>query len=243
MSEATTEAESKAVDLSALSALGLYNQDEAADTAYARLLILGAPKIGKTTAVVSTAPAPLIINCDGMSATKYAAKQGAKFSGFDVTGSRASWLKAQGIAKKAVEADVARTIVVDTMTLLADDIRDELMVQGFSGFELYGELASSLLGGMKRLYKLDAHVIIIAHMTPGEGTEAGVIPLIAGQAKVKIPAIAHDVALFEYNLDTGARQFAVGPQRNWAYSGRNVKRSAVVAPTIPALFTELGIAL
>jgi hypothetical protein len=72
-----------------MAALGFYSQQDARDSAFARLLLLGPSKLGKTTAVVSTAPGPVVVlNADGDSALKYPAKIGAKFGALDITNRR-----------------------------------------------------------------------------------------------------------------------------------------------------------
>lgn len=225
-----------------LSALGVYTADEAAADAFARCLVLGPPKRGKTTAIVTTAPAPFVINCDGDSALKYPAKLRAKFLADDVA-TRRGFKAAIVKAEKLVDAGLARTIVVDSITLLADSLLDEITLT-LEGYEIWTELAKALVGGVKRLFTLPAHVFMIAHMVPAGDTGEGIVPLIGGQAKIKIPAIAHDCVLFDYNPDRKPeRQFLIGPQKEWHYSGRNVKRSCAVDATVPAMFAELGIAL
>jgi hypothetical protein len=224
-----------------LAALGVYNESEAKDSAFARILMLGPPKVGKTTSILTSAPDPLIINCDGDSATKYAAKQGGKFLALDAN-TRKEWVAARNTAKKLVDAGHVRTVVLDSLTLLADNLVDELGVT-LEGHDLWREVLAQVVGGVKRLFALQAHVIVVAHMIHGS-EEEGIVPLLAGQAKIKIPAIAHDCVLFDFVAGRKPeRQYLVGPQALWSYSGRNVRRSCATDATIPALFAELGIAL
>lgn len=243
--------ERKAVDLSALGALTL---GDIQDTAYARILVLGPPKRGKTTAILQDAPDPYVINCDAndptdSSAIKYALKCGAQPVGVSNVTDRASWGKALRIARAGVangEGPI-RTVLIDSLTLLADNLIDEIG-QHLKGYDKWGELATQLVGGVKAAFSLKAHVILVAHMVPSisddDGNGEGIVPLIGGQAKIKIPAIAHDCVLFDYvHGRNPERMFLIGPQGDWNYAGRNVKRSCAVPANCEALFAELGIAL
>lgn len=237
VSEAEAEAKAKA------EALGLYDQQSAAEDAYARVMVLGHAKSGKTTCLSLTAPKPMIINCDGLGATKGAASEGAQFLGADVT-SVATWGQAIIKARKAVDAGLVQTIILDTATLLADTLLDEL-VQKFEGYDLWRELEKLLVGGVKQLNKLDAHVFVTAHVDPGtQDNAAGQMPSIGGKSKFKLPAIMHDWILLDVDPSRKPeRVWLLGPQKQWNHSGRNIRRSVRVEATVPALFEELGIKL
>jgi hypothetical protein len=208
-------------------------------SAFARILLLGPAKAGKSTAC-ATAPSPLVINCDGQGALKGAARLGGKFLAIDAY-SRATWKAAIRQAVGWATEEKCRTIVVDSVTLLQDNLLDEIG-QSFSGFEKWGELARELVGGLKILLKAPAHLIVTAHMMADSDNIAGIVPVLSGQSKTRIPALLDDWVLLETLTEpTVKRQFLVGPQKNWTASGRNVRRSCAVEPTIPALFAELGI--
>lgn len=230
---------------SVLSAAGFYDQDEVAETAFARILLLGPGKIGKTTALLTTAPGPIaILNCDGDSATKFARKQGAKYLTCDIT-SRATWKAARIAVKKAVEAGEVRTVILDSVSILAKTLVEEISITESDKRALYGELGTQM-GFVKRIFELPCHVFVVAHITApykdDDNEEEGILPLIPGQSKMYIPTIAHDIVLFDYVCGrTPERQFVIGPQKNWSYGGRNVKRSCVTPANVPALFAELGI--
>lgn len=227
-----------------LEALGVFNQDEVAASAWARILIIGPIKSGKTTAIVTTAPDPLVINCDLFDSTLFAKKQGAKFLQIPVD-SLAAWKKAQLTARKCVEAGVARTVIVDTATMLSDNLIEELLMKyGDDSRGAYGELLSQIMGGIKRLCKLEAHVIVVGHIAPEWNEVEGIMPLIAGQSKTKLPALMTDWVTYDYNPEAKIqRRFLVGSQGKWTHAGRNVSRSTIVPASIPALFEELGIKL
>lgn len=227
-----------------LAALGVMTQDEARDNAFARILLLGPAKAGKTTAIAGTAPLPLVINCDGQSATKGARNvhPEQRFNVIEAT-SRSTLKHALSVAEKLVAAGAAKTIVLDTITLLADNLLDECSVT-LDGYDLWNEMADQLVGCVKRLSKLEAHLFVIAHMKPDSDPAAGIMPAIPGQSKVRIPAMLDDWILLDVNPEaTPERAFLLGPQKSWTHSGRNVRRTCAVPANVPALFEELGLAL
>lgn len=219
---------------------GFHAQDAMLEDTYARILLLGAMKVGKTTAVLSTSPGPVaVLNCDGVGATKYPATQGAKFMQIDVR-SRATWAKGCASAVKAAKAGQIKTIVVDTVTLLGDEILDELKLLNFQGFDLWNELADSLKSGLRKLLDAPAHLIVIAHMDPREDEVSGIMPLIPGGTKVWLPSKVADWVLFDYA--DGKRQFLLGPQKMWSHSGRNIKKSEAIEADVCEMFARMGIA-
>lgn len=236
-----TKAAPKALDLDAL---GVISGKDAASNAYARVLLIGAAKAGKTTAVLATAPDALHINCDGASASKMANNLGAEFHTLDyVVTTRAALRRAIETSEKLVAAGVVRTVVLDSITLLCDNLLDEISVT-MTGYDVWNELADHLCGAVKKLCKLDAHIFVIAHMDPSEDEVAGITPAIKGQSKVRIPAMLDDWILLD--VEPGRkpeRQFLLGAQKTWSHSGRNIKRSCAIDATVPVLFKELGLAL
>jgi AAA domain-containing protein len=244
--EVEKEVEAPALDINAM---GGYSGEDVAASAYARVLMLGPSKRGKTTSILTTAPKPVILNADGdESATHYAATICKRnnipmFNGFDVR-DRASWRAGIDFATKLVDAGVAQTVLVDTATLLAFNVWAEVSLK-LEGFEIWNEVERKILGGLQKLFELPAHVFVTAHMDPGgKDSSEGIMPLIGGRLKRLIPAVAHDVVLFDYVQGRNPeRMFLVGPQGEWNYSGRNVRRSTAVPATVPALFEELGIVL
>jgi hypothetical protein len=220
---------------------GVMTGDQAVDEAFARILLLGPMKVGKTTACLATSPGPvLVINCDGNGATKYPATQGAKFYQLDVQ-SRKQWLAACKKAHDLAAAGKVRTIIVDTVTLLSDEIVDELKILQFQGYDLWNELEDNLKTGLRKLFESAAHVIVVAHMDPREDEIAGIMPLISGKTKVWLPSKVADWVLFTCGED-GKRQFLLGAQGKWSHAGRNVKRAAAIEADVGLMFDHLGIA-
>lgn len=222
-----------------LDELGIYDQDTAAESAFARVLLIGPAKAGKTTCLALGAPKPLILNCDGANATKGAANQGAKFAALDVT-NRVTWKKACATATKLAGEGHFRTIIVDTVSLLCDNLLDEIS-QELSGWDVWTELNNVVIRGVKQLLRAEAHVFIVSHMQPDHDKAAGIMPAIGGKLKVRLPALVDDWVQLHVDADRNARTFLLGPQKSWTHSGRNVKRTCEIEATVPALFAELGI--
>lgn len=224
-----------------LADLGCYTAAEIAESARARVLIVGPPKCGKTAALV-TAPKMLLINCDGPNAAKGAANVvDQEFSVIDVQ-SIASWKRAVDIAKKAVAAKVVESIAVDTLTLLADNVLDQLKTQGFQGFDLWNELDSVIRGTLKQLLQLDAHIFLTCHMHASYEGGAGILPLYPGQGKNKIAGMVDDWLLMDCVVGRKPeRQFILSPQSDWGGNCRSWKRQDTCEATVPALFAALGI--
>lgn len=240
-----SEVQAAAVDVAALRAsLGVMTQDEVEESAYARVLLLGPAKAGKTTAIAGTAPQPLIINCDGIGATK-----GAKHiydSTFDVVDAhnRAGLKNAVSVAEKMAAAGITKTVVLDTVTLLADSLLDEISVT-LTGWDIWTELENCVMGALKRLCKLPAHVFVIAHMSPAKDPTEGIMPAIGGKLKTRLPAYLDDWVLLDVENDRKPheRAFLLGPQKTWTHSGRNIRKKEMCEATVPALLGHLGIAL
>ena len=119
----------------ALDRMGASSLAEAADDAWARVLIMGPAKGGKTVACALTAPPPvLILNCDRMGAAAGAVSLAAEYKRdpqkdvfvVDVVGVD-HWLKSAERAVEAARDGLVRTVVVDTVTFLVDQVVREIV--------------------------------------------------------------------------------------------------------------------
>jgi hypothetical protein len=219
---------------------GLTASEDLADAAFARLLVLGAGKTGKTTSILKSSPGPILaINCDGEGATHPAIREGASFVEIPAD-TRNTWKKACETAVKLADDEKIRTIVVDTFTLLADNIVAECALT-LDGFDLWKEVGKYLQNGIRRLKQAQAHLIVTCHMDPLEDEIVGITPLIPGRTKTWLPGALSDILLFEMDQTTGKRQFLVGPQKYWTHSGRKVTRSCTIEPDMKKVFAELGL--
>jgi hypothetical protein len=222
---------------------GVLTQDEAKDNAFARILLLGPAKAGKTTCIAGTAPKPLVINCDGLSATK-GARLVHKQSRFLVAEaqSRAGLINAVKAAEALVAAGDVRTVILDTATLLVDNILDEVTKAGFEGWDRWEELEKAVMGSVKKLASLEAHLFVISHMDPTKDPAQGILPTIGGKLKTRLPAMLDDWILLDVDPERNPeRVFLLGPQKTWTHSGRNIRRRCMVEADVEALFEELEI--
>lgn len=214
--------------------------------AFARVLVLGAPKIGKTYCLASTLPSPFIINCDPNGSTQGPIADGAEFWQFDVSnpggvGCRKQWAAAQQAAAQMVKGGHTQHVVLDTASLLADNLLEDIMVTQNDKRAAYGDLLEAFMTGIKRLSELPAHLWVVAHLDPGKDTMSGVLPLIAGQSSRRLGAMMADWVCFEYDAERNPqRAFLVGPQKSWPGNGRNMRRTCVVEPNAVELLKELG---
>ena len=227
-----------------LKKMGVYSSDEAQDDAYARVMMLGPAKRGKTTSIAADAPSPLILNCDGAGACKWAAgharKIGNTFQVIDVE-SKADWQQTSRDAVSIAEAGACKTIIVDSLTLLSSALLDELSMV-YDGFELWREFMSLLIKPIRVLMTAPAHLFLIAHQLPGYDEREGIIPAIPGQAAQRLPAMVHDMVLFTHDQNRDPeRMFALGPQKGWDYGCRNINQSCMIPATATDLFEALGI--
>lgn len=216
---------------------------QVAEEDFARVLIVGQMKIGKTTALVSTAPKPLLLNCDGVGASHYAAvEQDADFLQLDI-GSVKAWNEGVKEAVRMAKDGECDSIIVDSATLLADEIVGHYRKAGKAGFELWGEVGIELQAGFRALMKAPAHIFIVAHIDPLKDPDAGVLPLIAGQTKVWLPARVSDWVLFDFDerRTPNPRAFLCGAQDGWPRSGRRATRAVTISPPdVGELLAELG---
>lgn len=221
--------------------LQVYDAERTEMEGWSRILLMGAAKSGKTCACTLTAPKPvLVMNCDGPSALVGAAALGAKFRAVDVSGVR-QWRDAVRWACDLASDEQVQTIVVDTLTLLADSVVEDL-ARSLKGFDLWGKVKDELMGGVRDLRNAEAHLIVTAHAMP-EDSLVGVLPAIPGKAGSRIPAMLHDWIWLDVDTSTSPpeRKFLVGPQKSWNHGARNAKRSVAIEADLGILFDELGI--
>jgi hypothetical protein len=222
--------------------LQLYDAEGTKADSWARILMLGPAKAGKTVACALTSPKPVfVINCDGEHALIGAAALAAEYSAVDVTTGQ-QWMDAIGYATSLAAEGKVQTIVVDTLTLLADNLVDDFS-RTMSGFDLWGAVKEYLVGGVRDLKQAEAHLIVTAHALANEDSIVGVLPAIPGKAGTRIPAMLHDWVWLDIDTKTepAERRFLVGPQKNWNHGARNAKRSISIKADVIELFKELGI--
>ena len=214
-----------------------YDESELQDSAFARVLVTGLPKSGKTVAVLSTAPTPIVvINCDKPGAPMAAKRHGATgLKICDVTNA-ASWRGAYQQAIKMAEAGECSSIVVDTITMLVNNIIAPEMARSNEGFAIWKETLNRTLAGLNALMESPAHIFLIAHY----GMEDGQISL-DGQLKQTVPALVHDRIHLDFNpKGKPPRTFLVGPTASGLAGGRHSDESKALPADIKAVLAEFG---
>jgi hypothetical protein len=213
-----------------------YDENELAAGAHARILVTGAPKAGKTTAVLTTAPGPIcVLNCDGPGAAMAAKRHGAKgLRILDVT-SPTKWKKGVAAACAQAEAGEVKSIVVDTVTVLVNQVLTLDYNTRFSGFEIWRNVLDAGMRGLMKLLSAPAHVFILSHYSVDDG-----LITLAGSLKQDVPALVHDRIHLEFDPKaTPPRFFHVGSgPLTGGRSGRSEHRT--IPADVKLLLTELG---
>lgn len=238
--DAKLRASGKVDKLAKLAAqLGVYSSDELAASGWARILITGSPKIGKTACTLLTAPRPiLVLNCDMRDAPIAAQRLGAKFKAIDVSDIE-TWIDGVKYACAAVRAEKYRSVVIDTFTMLVNNILLlELREQAAdNSYEAWRLLQTIALSQLNKLSQIDAHLFLIAHYDIDDGKLQ-----VSGSLKSIIPALINDMAHLEHRPGKDPeRVFKIGAQDGYRGGGRNVKKPAVIEADIELLLEELGL--
>jgi len=218
-------------------ALDLYSSDELAESAHARVLLTGDPKAGKTTAVLTTAPTPmLVLNCDKPGAPMAAKRHGGKFDVLDVETS-GIWREAVRFAITKANEGAYRTIVVDTITMLINNCLALEMKRKFTGYDIWREVHAAAMQSLNDLLGAPAHIFLLAHYEVKDGQIT-----VQGGMKTDIPALVHDRVHLTYKpKQEPPRQFLVGPDAAGLSGGRHSDESKSIAADVGALLKELGI--
>lgn len=217
--------------------LDVYSSDELGECAHARVLVTGDPKAGKTTAILTTAPQPiLVLNCDKPGAPMAARRFGGKFSVVDVETS-GIWREAVRYAITEAKAERVRTIVVDTITMLINNCLALEMKRKFQGYDIWREVHAAAMQSLNDLLGAPAHIFMLAHYAVSDGQIT-----VQGGMKTDIPAVVHDRVHLEFNPKSEpARFFHVGPSASGLSGGRNSDESKRIPADVKELLKELGI--
>lgn len=223
-------------------ALEIYDQETSVEDTWARVMLLGPPRVGKTTSILTTAPGPIFaINCDGRSSLTFPREEGAKFMAVDCE-TAAHMIEAARLACKLAAEGKIRTVVFDTITIAVDNMQEEFS-RRLEGRELWAEILATGMRLIRQLTQVDAHLFVIGHLLQGDYADTvGLVPAIGGQLKAKVPARLNDWVLFDHVPGRNPeRQYLLGDQTKWSAAGRNIRRSIALPADVNALFEELGI--
>jgi len=221
---------------------------------FLRALILGPPKVGKSTTIISTAPAPCyVINCDDKSGLKGASRRRSDFE-WDLVKDWDGMQAAVATARKGVKEGKYKTVVVDTLSSFAAGLERDCLKATVTGagndnpmkaYPLYERKLQHLLS---QLFALSCHVICISHyleIGKEEGLDGGLnkrgeglAPLLAGKARATVPMVFSDVWFFDYRR--GERILIVSPQGAWGPASRNLEGASTLPADIGAVIKAIA---
>lgn len=214
-----------------------YSEETLKNSAFARVLLTGPQKAGKTTAILTTAPGPIcVLNCDGEGAPMAAKRHGAKDLLICDVSSVALWERGVAGAVKLANEGKVKSIVVDTITLLINDVLSREFSRRYSGFDIWRETLNSFLQGFDKLKAAPAHLFLPAHHDLSDGQVA-----VDGKLKGMIPGLVHDIVHLDFNPKRDpARAFHVGPSASGLSGSRNCDENKVIPANVRELLALLG---
>lgn len=196
---------------------------ELEECSYLRLLVMGGPKVGKSTTCAITAPGMgYVINCDDPYSLGPLARllkergtdPNSKFD-WDFCGGKGVFgdlEKAIHAARKGAESGRYQWVMLDTLTFLSQHFEDILLADdpatgkppdGRRAWDLYNKRVRSTIG---RLVALPCHVIVTSHYvdvagaitdTQVEKTGKGIVPGLRGASRATVAGQFQDVVFLE----------------------------------------------
>lgn len=199
--------------------------------AYDRVWFLGDPRIGKSTAVVSTAAQAFglgyVINCGRQSGLLEASRRSSKFK-FDLIRDESQLEDALKEARRGCKDGTYKWVVWDDMNLYASWLEVALEDQTRNakgeadGRRFWREYKKRLCNVLLRLQDFKAHIYVISHyietgggLIDGQTDKAGpgIVPLLGGAARKEAPgAFNGDIVFMAMSTKKkGERSFFINP--------------------------------
>lgn len=221
---------------------------------YLRLLILGAPKNGKTTTVLKSAMGTsYVINSDDEHSLRPALQFTDDFD-FDVClGNDVREIeKAIHVAREGVKEGRYQTILWDTITKYCWRVEEVFAKATWNareepdGRRYHPLLRKHVMNIIDRLFLLPAHVIVNAHWADVGGAPIdnqldkdgdGIAPMLPGQLRVHVPAAFQDVIFLEKKGET--RNFITSSSGVWGPGCRNLPGVKTMPADISALWDKM----
>lgn len=222
------------------------SSDDLRSDRHLHLLLLGAPKTGKSTMVIASSPGPVrVLLCESDSALAYPKKIGCKFS-FERTYATPDgpppnerMLEAIHDARKAIKKGEIGTLIVDPMTTLASQIEEFCIAKtpkdrygNDQTVKIYPWYRRLLRQICEQLLQLRCNVVVIMHhiekpdvsisgsaATPRSGE--GHVPNLAGAARTEIPALFPNVVFMDF--ESGKRIITTAATGVWGPGCRGLK--------------------
>lgn len=220
---------------------GWQTEEEVQAQATWRGLVTGQSGCGKTTQVLTTCPKPAaVLNCDGHGQADPAIRHGAKQLLIRDIASKDDWLRETDVAIRLAELGRVRSIVVDTVTMLVNQILVLQLAQklGDDNFGVYRGTQHAGLRGLRALLdQTHAHVFIIAHNKRATGDLD-----VEGALKSAIPAMVNErVHMVLDNKKSPSRIFQVGNSGDGFSKSRGLDGYFEIPADIGELLELMGI--
>lgn len=221
--------------------------------AFLRVYIMGAPKIGKSTSIISTAPSPVyVINCDDSKTALQGARRRTTRFEWDLVRNWDEMQTAVKTARDGVKAGKYKTIVVDTFSAFAAKLEEQCLSatdtgNGPDGRRAYPDYERRLRHLCQSFFNIPAHFIAVSHFIAigGEVNEngtpkfgEGIAPLLAGKARVTIPMLFADVVYMD--MRKGERIFVTNSQGAWGPGCRSLEGSETLPADIGKLLKAMA---
>lgn len=243
------------------------NANDIEENDYLRLLVMGAPKSGKSVSVLRTCEKPAyVINCDDKLALKGALQFTDEFD-YDLVTDLGSGIldqmesaiayarkhtKALGKDGKPNPDRKYKTIIWDTMSFYARHIEQVFLDstdsgKGPDGRRAWPQYKKNLINVVERLFMCEAHVIVLSHYLEAGGASVdgqvdkegpGIIPMLGGQARREVPGLFQDVVFLEKQKD-GERVFTTNIDGVWGPGCRSLKGYNSVPADVMGLWEKM----
>jgi hypothetical protein len=199
-----------------------------------RLLVLGPPKVGKSSCVVGTCPQPsYVLNCDQDNALDHVVEiyPNARFAQEKLPVHTMEAME-HGLyrARKLVKEGAVKTVILDTLSGFSKFLLKECEDLNPDGRKYYPAYTNYIVNVCSRICEIPAHVIVTSHyidVTPEESAEAaktgpGIVPLLETKgAKARVGGEFSDVVFLENHRSKG-RIFVTDMQGVWGPGCRNI---------------------
>lgn len=235
------------------------SSDDASIEEYASVLLLGDPKVGKTSCAVGTSPGPvLVINSDRAGATRSAKKvyPDVKFWQLDAY-SRSDMEGCLVTARAWAREKKIKTIVWDPISSFAANLEKECADKTKNpagepdGRRYWPVYTKYLVEVCSRLMTMDAHVIVCSHYidTGGESmgdnpiakTGPGIVPLLGRAARVLVAKEFDDVLFLKKKALSNDRVLCTSEFGVFGPGGRSTMGAEELPPDMTEFFRVAGL--
>jgi hypothetical protein len=197
-----------------------FSADDMEGPKYLRLLVMGFNKVGKSCAVISTAPKPVyVINSDQPDALEPVLRFDRTFKHNYIDSSQ-KMSDAIEVARQLVKEEKVSTVVWDTLSGFSPNLELEAFASTLTGegkedgrraWPVYRKFLRGFIG---RLFKLKCHVVVVSHyLDVGGGGEddkdnnkkvaktgPGIVPMLGGASRAEVGGMFQDVVFMEKRL-------------------------------------------